>query len=321
MVSPTVQKRFLDRGIGLMPLDAGAEATVDVLLASVAPPPVLLLAADASMLGSPPVATTADVVVDATRTPQLDDHRVQGTPVVPVAMAIEWIARASPAPFADGGRPWCLRDFHVDRGVTLPHFETATRLYVIGGSRDDGRAFELRDERDGLRFRARVPAASRPLESIAWTEAVDELDAKTIPAEALYSPSHLFHGPRFRVVQTAGGFSRGAARATILGTRHMDWPAEPWLTDPAALDGALQTAFLWTLELTNRRALPLAIAEVVVHRPGFLAEGPLEVKLQGRSVAPDRTVCDLMVRAPGDGVLLSLTGVELFAVPSGTSLP
>jgi hypothetical protein len=93
------------------------------------------------------------------------------------------------------------------------------------------------------------------------------------------------------------------------------------VTDPAALDGALQTAFLWTFELINRRALPLAIAEVVVHRPGWLAHGSLDVQLSGRSVASDRTVCDLVVRTPADGVLLTLTGVELFAVPSGDRPP
>jgi acyl transferase domain-containing protein/NADP-dependent 3-hydroxy acid dehydrogenase YdfG/acyl carrier protein len=319
MVSPALQKHFLDRGVGLISLEAGAEATADVLLARAPVPPALVLAVGASM-GPDERVLTADIVVDATRTPQLADHRVQGTPVLPVAMAIEWIARSSLPPSSEERAPWCLRDFHVDRGVTLPRFETATRLHVIGEPRDDGRAFELRDERGGLRFRAHVPATWRPAPPASPAEEAAEPDGKTVPAGALYSPSHLFHGPRFQVVQTTGAFSRRAARATILGTRQKAWPAERWLTDPAALDGALQTAFLWTLELTNRHALPLAIAELVVHRPGSLVEGPLEVQLSGRSLAPDRSVCDLVVRAPADGVLLTLTGVELYAVPSGTGL-
>jgi acyl transferase domain-containing protein/acyl carrier protein len=317
MVSPALQKYFLDRGVGLIPLEAGAETTADVLLARDPIAPAIVLGVGASM-GADERAITADVVVDATRTPQLDDHRVQGMPVLPVAMAIEWIARSSLAPFSGERTPWCLRDFHVDRGVTLPRFETATRLQVIGKPRDGGRAFELRDERGGLRFRAHVPATWRPVEAVSPAEEVAEPDGKTILAAALYSPGHLFHGPRFQVVQAAGAFSRRSARATILGTRQKSWPAERWLTDPAALDGALQTAFLWTLELTNRHALPLAIAELVVHRPGWLVEGPLEVELSGRSLGPDRSVCDLVVRAAADGVLLTLTGVELFAVPSGT---
>jgi NADP-dependent 3-hydroxy acid dehydrogenase YdfG len=317
MVSPSLQKHFRERGVGLIPLEAGAEATVDVLLARGPVPPALVLAVGTSM-GADERAITADVLVDARRTPQLDDHRVQGTPVLPVAMAIEWIARSSLALSSRERSPWCVRDVRVHRGVTLPDFETATRLHVVGEPRDDGRAFELRDERGGLRYRARVPTTHGPVESAARAEQVADGDGRAPLAAALYSPSHLFHGPRFQVVRAAGAFSRRAGRATILGTRHMSWPAERWLTDPAALDGALQTAFLWTLELTKRQALPLSIAEVVVHRPGWLVEGELEVQLSARAFALDRTVCDLVVRAPADGVLLTLTGVELFAVPSGT---
>jgi len=140
-----------------------------VLLARDPIAPAIVLGAGASM-GADERAITADVVVDATRTPQLDDHRVQGTPVLPVAMAIEWIARSSLAPFSGERTPWCLRDFHVDRGVTLPRFETATRLHLIGEPRDDGRAFELRDERGGLRFRAHVPATWRPAEAASPAE-------------------------------------------------------------------------------------------------------------------------------------------------------
>jgi acyl transferase domain-containing protein len=316
MVTPALEKHFLARGVGVMPVPAGAEATVDALLGRAPVPPCLVLAASAPL--GEERSITADVVVDAARAPQLDDHRVQGTPVVPVAMAIEWIARSSLGPRAEDGQPWFLQDFHVDRGVTLPRLDAATRLQLVGELHDGGRDFELRDDRGGRRFHARVPATRRPLELGSWAEDVAGTEVAARPAASLYSPSHLFHGPRFQVVQTAGAFSRRAARATILGTRQMDWPAEPWLTDPAALDGALQTALLWTLELTNQHALPLAIAEVVVHRPGRLAEGALEVQLQGRSLAPERSVCDLVVRAPAGGVLLTLTGVELFAVPSGT---
>ena len=156
-----------------------------------------------------------------------------------------------------------LREFHVNRGVTLPRFETPTRLRVSGEPRHDGRAFELRDERDVLRYRARVPATHRPLEPAGGPPRSPRRTPRPFLRRALYSPGHLFHGPRFQVVQAAGAFSRRAARATILGTLHMAWPAEAWLTDPAALDGALQTAFLVDARADEARALPLAIAEVV----------------------------------------------------------
>jgi hypothetical protein len=169
MVSPALQKRFLERGVGVMPVTAGAESTVDLLLGRGAVPPCLVLAAG-TLTGPEERAITTDVLVDVTRVPQLDDHRVQGTPVVPVAMAIEWIARSSLVPSRENARPWCLQNFHVDRGVTLSRFEAATRFQIVGEPRDDGRDFELRDDRGGRRFRARVPATRPPLAPLSWGE-------------------------------------------------------------------------------------------------------------------------------------------------------
>ena len=63
MVSPALQKHFLEQGVGLIPLDAGAEATVDVLLARAPIPPRLVLAVGASM-GGDERAISADVIVD-----------------------------------------------------------------------------------------------------------------------------------------------------------------------------------------------------------------------------------------------------------------
>jgi hypothetical protein len=86
--------------------------------------------------------------------------------------------------------------------------------------------------------------------------------------------------------------------------------------DVAALDGALQTGVLWFLEISGCQSLPLAIAEVIVHRPGCLPDGVLEVELLARSIANERGVCDLSVRDEDDRELLTLRGVELFALPS-----
>ena len=110
MVSPSLQKHFRERGVGLIPLDAGAEATV-ACCSRALPCRRPSCLPSARRWAATERAVAADVVVDATRTPQLDDHRVQGTPVVPVAMAIEWIARGSLAPSSEERAPWCCESF------------------------------------------------------------------------------------------------------------------------------------------------------------------------------------------------------------------
>jgi hypothetical protein len=133
-----------------------------------------------------------------------------------------------------------------------------------------------------------------------------------------YSPATLFHGSAFQVLRSIEGYSAQGARATLSGTAQAGWPAEPWETDPAAVDGALQLAILCGLPLLGP-TLPLRIGRIGYG--GSAVHGPIHCALHVRTQTPERVVCDIAL-ADGNGVpIADLVDVEMYQVPSGTTAP
>src|SRR5262249_4692417 len=125
MVTPALRDHFRRIGVPLISREAGARAFVaelagaagdagDVQVVVVAP------GTDEHLDGTAP-RTAAEVQVSAESHPYLADHVINAMPVVPVAMALEWLVAAVRA-----GRPtWepvRLRDVTVLRGLTLDRF-------------------------------------------------------------------------------------------------------------------------------------------------------------------------------------------------------
>jgi acyl transferase domain-containing protein/NADP-dependent 3-hydroxy acid dehydrogenase YdfG len=309
MVTPALAQHFTARGVGLLPLDAGAAAFVRESEAPAAggPAPTEVLLGSAR-LPSAAAPRRGEVWIDAATHPYLDDHRIRGAAVVPVALALEWLARLV-APDARGAI--ALADFQVRRGVVLADFGRAgERLQVVATPGSDGAALAILDAAGAVRFAARTEpfAASLP----------DPAPAVGPPlAGLLYGPDRLFHGPRFQVLDAVSALSPRGGRATLKGTAELGWPGGPWRSDPAALDGALQLALLSSLAAGLGPTLPLAVARVILHeRRGG---GPLTCVLETRSRSAERAVFDAQIAAADGAPLVDLRGLEMFVAPSGTS--
>ena len=57
----------------------------------------------------------------------------------------------------------------------------------------------------------------------------------------------------------------------MVGAGEMRWPDEPWRTDPAAVDGAIQLAVIWAREVIGRATLPMAVREARFRAAGLEA--------------------------------------------------
>lgn len=309
MVTPALARHFQSRGVGLIPLQAGAAAFVRECgapsSAERAPVEVLLGSAQLSSADPP---RRGEVWVDATTLPYLTDHRVRGAVVLPVALAMEWLARVA-APPASG--PIALADVRVRRGIVLPDFGRAgERLRAVNTPSAKGIALELLDASGAVRFTARadetvLPAAG-PRAPVTAAP----------PGGAIYAPDRLFHGPRFHVVDALHALSADGGRATLKGTLDMGWEGGPWRTDPAAVDGALQVAVLSCHAAGMGATLPLAIARAVVHAP---ARGPIACVVETRSRTAERAVFDAWLTGEGGAPVAELRGIEVYVAPSGTS--
>jgi hypothetical protein len=298
MVDAALAEHFRRQDVPLLPVAAGARAFVVELEGSGEEVQVVLAAS-----GEPlPLSRAAgfEVVVDRRSHPYLTDHCVAGAPLVPMALALEWFARA-----ADRTAPLALREVEVVRGIQL--LDGPVRL---GITVSDNR-LELRAADGTLRYRAIAGRVERPqLADLTGPSVLAPLD------RVLYDGHVLFHGPRFQAIRAFEGRGDSGAVAELIGTAALGWPGNDWKTDPAALDGCLQTAVVWAEGVLGGASLPMAIAECRVHRPG-LGRSSLRCVVRAGAARQMQATCDIVLLDGDGGVRAELLGVTVVLRPDG----
>ncbi|MEO6651915.1 MAG: beta-ketoacyl synthase N-terminal-like domain-containing protein [Ilumatobacteraceae bacterium] len=262
-------------------------------------------------------ASSLDLTVSRDRHPQVVDHAVDGSPVVPVAFVVEWFTR-----LARSHRPDLhltgLADVRVLSGIVADRYADGEHLDLrasVAESTDtvDGVeiGLELRNVATGrLHYRGRALLSSLPgRETFEGVQPVVPSDSS---AAAVYDGDPLFHGPAFRVIETVSPADGGLA-ATLLGVDPMGWPDDGWVTDPALFDGALQLALLWTRRQLDARSLPTAIKRIRHIEPA--GTGPHTARLTGVRTTPTMAVCDVTIASSNGTIVAVLEGIETHVLP------
>ncbi|MGY5070995.1 SDR family NAD(P)-dependent oxidoreductase [Streptomyces griseus] len=318
MVTPALAAHFGRSGVPLIPLAQGAAAFTAELDGAVGEVCVVLAAGDDPAALSPAgAARRAQLLVRADTLPQVADHAPAGTPVLPVALVLDWFAGAATAWLPRAGR-LVLRDLRVYQKYALPELSGAGhRLTVLGGGAapgsPSGLEAELRGEEGPARFRAVLDTGFEEPDAAAWDtpDGLKPLD-RTDP----YDGDVLFHGPRFHALRRVRGVSEHGAEATVAGLRALGWEAGGHgPLDPAAVDGALQLALLWGEKALGAATLPMAVAECRVHRRGPV-DGTVRCVVRGRKTHDTGARCDAALIDADGSVRLELLGVELVRRPS-----
>ncbi|WP_344365961.1 SDR family NAD(P)-dependent oxidoreductase, partial [Streptomyces gobitricini] len=322
MVTPELQEHFERQGTALIAPEAGAAAFAEELTTGTGPPRILLVPDTAGLTSwrTGAGAATAPVARGAVRAggeshPELADHAIAGRVVLPVATAVEWLARAVPVG-AGGDRPFALHDVRVRGTVALERFpyDEWLTVHAADGSAADGHRLELRA---GGRARFTAVAPLRPPAAVprAAARGTDPLPA---PCPSLqYGGEAHFHGPLFRVVEDLRGCDSSGAYGTVRGLRLMGWPENRrWRTDPALVDGAMQLAVVWGEHVTGRATLPMAVERCEFHRPGPAGHAPVTCRVTPRSADALDAVCDALLLDEDGGVRAALYGIHLVVRPS-----
>ncbi|MFD4761877.1 SDR family NAD(P)-dependent oxidoreductase [Streptomyces sp. NPDC058439] len=317
MVTPALAGHFGRSGVPLIPLEEGAAAFTAELDGTAGEARVVLVAGDdpaaLSPAGDP---CPAQLLVRADNLPQLADHALNGVPVLPVAMVLNWFAGAATAWLPNTG-PLVLRDLRVYQKCTLPELAGTGHRLTVHGSRgaagsSTGLEAELRGESGVAHFRAVLDTGNEEPDPAAWGSPDD---LKPLDRTDLYDGESLFHGPRFHSVRSLHGVSEHGAEATVAGVRDLEWSGGRWPLDPAAMDGALQLALLWAQEVLDAATLPMAVAECRVYRRGPV-DGTVRCVLRARKVHSTGARCDAALIDADGAVRLELLGVELVRRPS-----
>ena len=319
MVTSTLAAHFAREGVALLSLAEGTQAFVGELNASPAEVRVLVLpaAAQTGALGTPEgQALELTMELASASHGYLHDHSIAGTPVVPLALALEWLAR--------GARIWHplpqamqLRQVRVLRKIALDEFAQgeSRRLRVRSQphaeSAHGSLALELAGADDALHYRAIVTPGAQ-----VSAQAGEAAPAALAPLQrdALYDGHVLFHGPRFQAIATLDGIAAQGAVATLTGAAALGWPSDDWQSDPALIDGGLQLAVLWAEPLLGGAALPMSVDDVRLHRIG-LACGPVRCVVRARQVHAERASCDISFHDADGAVRAEMLQVELILRP------
>ncbi len=343
MATDLVQKQFRARGIEPIAVPAGRRALVSEMSSAEADPIVVLgqgpwshapnlrddLGARYPLL--PAVRRrgesgelSVERVIDVTADHFLDDHRLDGRPVLAMTVAVEMMAEV-----ASSGWPELVvsevRNVAVLKGIVLTEeggFRQTVRLHarVVDGPSASAATIQVELRSVGtpelIHYRATVElrsaeAAPRRHEPARvrrpFQGSVDDVYRQ-----------YLFHGPRFAHIEQIDGFTDSGVLARIR-------PSDPaacltsssgdWLIDPVAVDSGLQALILWARTMHDVTPLPARFERYV--RCGALRPhdgGPIRCEIVAGADAGARLVrADLTFFASDGTVLGVLEGLECTA--------
>jgi NAD(P)-dependent dehydrogenase (short-subunit alcohol dehydrogenase family) len=378
MVGPLLAEVFTRRGITPIPVTQGAAAFVDEITDSGSRTRVILAAGDPGQFGKSPEPSpepssdpssdrSSDPSSDQptsrplvfgqlavhTRThPWLTDHSPAGTAVLPLAMALDWLARGARAHLNDadaeadadadaeaeaeadaeadgagagagaGAGGMVLHDLRMLRKILLPHLAGVGHRLLVSGEatgRDgaDGLLLRLNSEDGVPHYQARLVRGESISDAFPrWPTPPDLVDYARLgemDRDRIYNDDALFHGPRFQAITRLKGIGAQGAEGTVVGVRELAWGRDDWDFDVAALDGGMQLAGLWAWQAIGR-ALPVSVRECRIHRHGLLSR-PARSVVASRGINGIHASCDVAVLDDDGGARIELIGVELLLRP------
>jgi NAD(P)-dependent dehydrogenase (short-subunit alcohol dehydrogenase family) len=291
MVTPSLKSVFAREGVPLIPPAEGAAHLVAELCAAgpvpaevvvlggpvtesapVQPPPAVAVA-------TPILSTAFERVLDVTDHPVLESHVIDGRPVLPMALTLEWLAHAALHQNPGLAFHGC-NDLRVLSGVIVGDGQPPTlQVMASKAARRDGGFVSLAelhgtrpDGREVLHARAEIvlapdlppaPPANDPPVVAKYTH--DE--------EEIYR-SLLFHGRELHGIDEVEGCSD---QGIIVRVRNAPPPAnwlrqplrQKWLADPLVLDSAFQALILWSLDRHKAANLPCLASRYRQYRRSF----------------------------------------------------
>jgi acyl transferase domain-containing protein/NAD(P)H-dependent flavin oxidoreductase YrpB (nitropropane dioxygenase family)/NAD(P)-dependent dehydrogenase (short-subunit alcohol dehydrogenase family)/septum formation topological specificity factor MinE len=289
MVTDEVERQFRSRGVGLVEPQGGCRAAWNEALSGQnAPVRVLLgpgswcditpgstrISTDLPLLHDQFVfrladgSITAQVTLDSRAQAYLEDHVIDGNPVLPLAVATELMAETA----ALANPQWQLskvESLRLYEGVVI---SADYREVVVRAELEDESAQYSR-----WRLAMYDPARKiRPLYECMMTlepsvHDAGNLDVDVVPCKTPYPKSAedsyndwLFHGPAYQSIRAIAGYDHYGIDAVINtdSTALVASGRDKWIVNPLVLDTVAQLAILWSRATHNTTLLPNALGSL-----------------------------------------------------------
>jgi hypothetical protein len=224
----------------------------------------------------------------------LQDHQLDNTPTMPMAMVLELAAEVA-ATIHPGNEVVRVNNLQVLRGVTYKTRREKVLIIEANCEEIDGvlrTDIEVRGEETNasVHYRAQVELASKFAVPNADHETPIQLvqpRALPIPISEAYN-SWLFHGPLFAGITEVEVIGQNGIIGWLQPSAAKDLfnPPTPhaWLIDPVLVDSALQLSLLWARFYLDQTPLPARLAHY--HRFAAAPAGPILCHMSIQYVQP-----------------------------------
>ncbi|QQX79063.1 KR domain-containing protein [Shewanella sp. KX20019] len=249
MVNPALKKMFTDRGVYVIPLQAGAELFATQLLSETGAQLLIgtsMQGADAATGAASVKKLNAGEVQTASRSQHaakntghgqltavtltrrlnpnalvfIQDHRIGGNPVLPTVCAIQWMREAASEMLGT-----CVKviDYKLLKGIVFDDLEPQEMTLALTPT-DDGKTLSALISCQGRpQYKATLIASSdsdfdtASVRAEPLTPAMYALDASqaVTSAATLYANGTLFHGPRLQGIDTVTQFDDNSLITTV----------------------------------------------------------------------------------------------------------
>ncbi|MFJ6676981.1 SDR family NAD(P)-dependent oxidoreductase [Actinosynnema sp. NPDC091369] len=261
--------------------------------------------------GTPGVESVVHAGLSLGTDPYLDEHRVDGTPVLPAVVGLEAMAQAVAA-VTGAARRWSFERVALTAPVTVAERGTRTlQVAALARDRGDGVDVALRDDADGygaIRFSAESRTATSPPDRVA----VPSPPARAEGRHPFYGPL-LFHTGRFERLVRFDHLTAFEVRAWVRADDHARWFSDfhsgrLLLGDPGAHDASVHVLLAC---LPHRKALPVGADRVTVWRR---PDGLLRVHAVETRHTDDEYWFDVDLLDPNGDAVSRWEGLRLRAV-------
>jgi len=354
MASAEVKRKFREQGVIPIPLEAGRQFFIDEILYG-KKGETEIIAGDGPWDGrikngdkptgkakqhlrlpflkegipkiQPDGAIILEHTFSLTQDPYLGDHRLDGKPVVPATVALEWLAEVVQA----GWPEWTVtgvRNLRVLRGLVLEteagktvHFKAraathadASCLTVIAETIDPvGKIPFYRAE---LVLEPEI-GEYRDGPTVSLSSGM-QIEPKTAYQE------YLFHGPRFHLVTAIDRLNERGIDAVVRPNHPSKWlHSEPpnsstdsqWLFDPGLMDTGPQMAIVWTRVQRDTTCLPSRLGAVTRYSSSRLQTKALQLAFRVRQVSDRNITYDAIFYDENGMVHLYMQDIESISSP------
>ena len=328
MVGEGLKKLFQKEGVGLIPLDQGAALLACELASSNPTVEVSVLAKGSSFPreeNSSKLKTEVSAPVTFERRlellehPFLEHHVIDGRPVLPMAIMLEWLAHAA-LHENPGYQFHGCEDFRILHGVICDQPESLQLRYITRESRATPQGLIVPVEARSFRSNGKEILHARADILLVESLPAAPSNVRSITAPKVeYAPGDLyrdvlFHGPLMQCLENVESCGERGITSWVKGAPEpVQWIRQPlrqrWILDPLALDAILQLMIVWTSKMQGMGSLPCKIGSLRLFRkPAFNQRFKSVVEI--RKANELHAVADVDLIDPQFGVVMRLEGVE-----------